>query len=70
MVGMLAALGATMSALVGLAHGVLVGLVVAAAAGVATGLAAYAALPSAEKKITVPLSKRYIPRDVLLPNPS
>ena len=44
MVGLLAAVGATMSALVGLAHGGLVWVIIADAA-VATGLGAYLALP-------------------------
>ena len=48
MVGLLAAVGAAMSAIVGLAHGDLVWVVLADAAA-ATGLAAYLALP-AEKK--------------------
>jgi hypothetical protein len=47
-VGLLAAVGATMSALVGLVHGGLVSVVVAGSA-LATGLAAYLALPSAKK---------------------
>jgi hypothetical protein len=42
-VGLLAVLGAVMSALIGLAHGQLVPLVVVSA-GTATGLAAYLAL--------------------------
>jgi hypothetical protein len=45
MVGLLAAVGAIMSALVGLAHGDLV-LTLIAGAGTASGLAAYLALPS------------------------
>lgn len=48
-VGLLAALGAAMSALVGLVHGDLVPLMILAA-GAATGCTAYLALP-ANKKI-------------------
>jgi hypothetical protein len=47
-VGLLAALGALMSALVDLTHGQLVPLVVVSA-GTATGLAAYLALPPSKK---------------------
>ena len=50
MVGLLAAVGAAMSALVGLVHGDVV-MVLITWAATATGLAAYLALPSA-KKIT------------------
>ncbi len=51
MVGLLAAVGAAMSALVGLAHGDLV-FVIIAGAGAATGLAAYAAaLPQVKKNL-------------------
>jgi hypothetical protein len=49
MVGLLAAVGAAMSALVGLAHGDLVWVAIADAAA-ATGLAAYLALPVPNKK--------------------
>jgi hypothetical protein len=49
MVGLLAAVGAIMSALVGLTHSDLV-LVIIAGAGTASGLAAYLALPTAKKK--------------------
>jgi len=45
LVGLLAAVGATMSALVGLTHGDLVPVMIAVA-GTASGLAAYLALPS------------------------
>jgi hypothetical protein len=48
MVGLLAAVGVTMSALVGLIHGDLAWLTIAVAAA-ATGLAAYLALPSKKK---------------------
>jgi hypothetical protein len=48
MVGLLAAVGAAMSALVGLTHGDLSWAALADAAA-ATGLAAYLALPSAKK---------------------
>ena len=48
-VGLLAAVGATMSALVGLSHGDLVSAMIAGA-GVATGLAAYLALPPSKKE--------------------
>jgi len=51
MVGLLAAVGAAMSALVAFAHGDFVWLAIADAAA-ATGLAAYLALP-AKKKIYV-----------------
>ena len=44
MVGLLAAVGATMSALVGLTHSDLVPVIIASA-GTASGLAAYLALP-------------------------
>jgi hypothetical protein len=50
MVGLLAAVGAAMSALVGLAHGVLVWPIIADAAA-ATGLAAYLALSPTKKLI-------------------
>jgi hypothetical protein len=50
MVGLLAAVGAAMSALVGLSHGDLVWVMVADAAA-ATGLAAYLALPSTKKTL-------------------
>ena len=49
MVGLLAAVGAAMSALVALAHGDVVLVVMAVGAGAATGTAAYLALPT--KKI-------------------
>jgi hypothetical protein len=49
MVGLLAALGALMSALVSLVHGDLVPLMVLGA-GAATGLAAYEALVSKKEK--------------------
>jgi hypothetical protein len=48
-VGLLAALGAVMSALAGLVHGDLVWAVVVNC-GLATGLAAYLALPSSKKR--------------------
>jgi uncharacterized membrane protein YuzA (DUF378 family) len=48
MVGLLAAVGAIMAALVGLIHGDLV-LVIIAGAGTASGLAAYLALPASKK---------------------
>jgi hypothetical protein len=48
MVGLLAAVGAAMSALAGLAHGDLVWLIIGDAAA-ATGLAAYLALPAQKK---------------------
>lgn len=48
MVGLLAAVGTTMSALVGLIHGDLVAAVIAGAAA-ASGLAAYLALPAVKK---------------------
>jgi hypothetical protein len=47
-VGLLAAVGSVMCALVGLAHGDLIGLLIADAAA-ATGLAAYLALPATKK---------------------
>jgi len=49
MVGLLAAVGAAMSALVALAHGDASLIIMACSAGAATGSAAYWALPS--KKI-------------------
>jgi hypothetical protein len=52
MVGLLAAVGAAMSALVGLAHGALVWIAVADAAA-ATGLAAYLALSPIKKSLCV-----------------
>jgi hypothetical protein len=48
MVGLLAAVGATMSALVGLTHGDLIPVMIAGA-GTASGMAAYLALPSSKK---------------------
>ena len=50
MVGLLAAAGAIMSALVGLVHGDLVPVMIMGA-GASAGLAAYSALPSITKKI-------------------
>jgi hypothetical protein len=50
MVGLLAAVGTAMSALVGLAHGDLVWLIIADAAA-ATGLAACLALPANKKNL-------------------
>ena len=47
-VGLLAAVGTVMSALVGLSHGDLIALLIADAAA-ATGLAAYLALPAIKK---------------------
>ena len=49
MVGLLAAAGAIMAALVGLTHGDLVPVIITGA-GAASGLAAYLALPDAKKK--------------------
>jgi hypothetical protein len=49
MVGLLAAVGATMSALIALVHGDVVLVIIAIAAGVATGSAAYTALPPEKK---------------------
>jgi hypothetical protein len=49
MVGLLAALGATMAALVSLAHGDLVGPTIVAA-GAATGLAAFVAAPKKKSR--------------------
>jgi hypothetical protein len=46
MVGLLAAVGAAMSALVALAHGDVALVLMAAVCGTATGSAAYLALPS------------------------
>jgi uncharacterized membrane protein YuzA (DUF378 family) len=51
MVGLLAAIGAIMSALVGLTHGDLVSVIISGA-GTATGLAAYLALSPSKKKLT------------------
>jgi hypothetical protein len=51
MVGLLAAVGAIMSALVGLTHGGLEAAPIAIAAA-ATGLTAYLALPSSKKSFT------------------
>jgi len=52
MVGLLAAVGATMSALAGLMRGEMVPVMIAGAgAGAASGLAAYLGLP-AEKKVS------------------
>jgi hypothetical protein len=48
MVGLLAAAGATMSAIVGLVHGDVVPIMIAGA-GTASGLAAYLALPDSKK---------------------
>lgn len=48
MVGLLAAVASTMSALVGLAHGDPVPFLIAGA-GTASGLAAYLAMPSSKK---------------------
>lgn len=56
MVGLLAAVGAAMSALVGLAHGGVVWLMIAAAT-VAVGLAAYGALPLKKKSCAVSLAR-------------
>ena len=50
MVGLLAAVGAAMSALAALAHNDVVLLVIAISAGAATGSAAYRSLPSDKKK--------------------
>jgi hypothetical protein len=50
MVGLLAAVGTAMSAIVGLVHGDLAWLIVADAA-TATGLAAYLALPGNKKNL-------------------
>lgn len=50
MVGLLAAVGAAMSALVAFAHGDLAGGMIADAAA-ATGLAAYLALPASKKTL-------------------
>ena len=50
MASLLAAVGAAMSALVGLAHGDLAGITVAGAAG-AAGLAAYLAIPASKKTL-------------------
>jgi len=49
-VGLLAAVGAVLSALVGLVHGDLASIMVAGA-GAATGLAAYSALPPLKKNV-------------------
>ena len=51
MVGLLAAVGTAMSALVGLAHGVLIWLALADAAA-ATGLSAYLALMPIKKRLS------------------
>ena len=58
-VGLLAAVGAAMSALVGLSHGDIIGVMLADAA-VATGFAAYLALPPSKK----------IPRTVTILHPA
>jgi hypothetical protein len=52
MVGLLAAVGTAMSALVAFAHGVLVYVIIADAAA-ATGLAAYIALPAPKKELCI-----------------
>lgn len=49
-VGLLAAVGATMAALVGLVHGDSVPVMIAGA-GASTGVAAYLALPSSKKNL-------------------
>lgn len=54
-VGLLAAVGATMSVLVGLTHGDLVPFMIAGV-GTASGLAAYLALPVAKKISDLPNS--------------
>jgi len=54
MVGLLAAVGSAMSALVGLSHGELIPVMVAGACA-ATGLAAYLAAPSSKKSWLVPI---------------
>jgi hypothetical protein len=51
MVGLLAAVGATMSAIVGLVHGDLAWVIIADAAA-ATGLAAYLALPPKKENVS------------------
>ena len=51
LVGLLAAVGSAMSALVAFTHGHLVGLTIADAAA-ATGLAAYLALPDNKKNLS------------------
>jgi len=58
MVGLLAAVGAAMSALVGLVHGDLTWVALADAAA-ATGLAAYLALPSNKKKSSLRLASSH-----------
>ena len=57
MVGLLAAVGAAMSALAALAHNDAVVVIVAATAGVATGSAAYLALPPPKTATTPQLSR-------------
>jgi hypothetical protein len=52
-VGLLAAVGTVMSALVGLSHADLVWVMIADASG-ATGLAAYLALPQIKKSASFP----------------
>jgi hypothetical protein len=52
MVGLLAAVGAIVSALVGLTHGDLVPVMIASA-GTASGLAAYLALPGSKKNLNI-----------------
>jgi hypothetical protein len=51
MVGLLAAVGAAMSALIALAHGDIVVMIMAVAAGATTGSAAYLTLPVSKKTI-------------------
>jgi hypothetical protein len=58
MVGLLAAVGALMSALAGIVHGNFVPLVIAYAAA-ATGLAAYLALPDNKKNPVTYRAVRY-----------
>jgi hypothetical protein len=49
MVGLLAGVGAIMSALIAIAHGDVAALIIAVGAGAATGSAAYLALPSVKR---------------------
>lgn len=60
LVGLLAAVGSAMSALVAFTHGHLVGLTIADAAA-ATGLAAYLALPDNKKNLSVGHSPATMP---------
>jgi hypothetical protein len=65
MVGLLAAVGAAMSALIGLIHGLLVWLVIVAA-GLGTGLAAYLTMSASKKTLLMHYGRTSVDSRMLL----